>query len=105
MVIRSVYDAEDDCFEGPTRAAADFVFGEHFTTVADYQRAKGVDLHARSGSCGSPPAKVDVQKLHAETTGYAERARAILAAGGPQAEPAGTSPAGVGSWWRALLGR
>jgi hypothetical protein len=104
MVIRSVYDAEDDCFEGPAQAVADFVFGEHYATLADYQRAKGVDLHARSASCGPPPPKLDVHKLHAETTGYAERARALLA-GGPPVEPAGTSPAGAGSWWRTLLGR
>jgi hypothetical protein len=104
MVIRSVYDAEDECFEGPAQAVADFVFGEHYAILADYQRAKRVDLHARTGSCGSPPTKVDVHKLHAETTGYAERARAILAAGGPPVEPGTTSPAGS-SWWRALLGR
>jgi len=105
MVIRSVYDAEDECFEGPTQAVADFVFQEHYATVADYQRAKGVDLHARTGGCGPPPTKIDVHELHAATTGYAERARALLAAGGPPVAPATTSPAGAGSWWRALVGR
>jgi parallel beta-helix repeat protein len=115
MLIRSVYDAEDDCFEGPARLIADFVFLDHYTTLDAYQRGKRQDLHARGDGCGPPPVKVDVRRLHAETLGYAARARALLAAGSadpaaggpaaalPRAEGSGTS--GVRAWWRTLWGR
>jgi len=103
MLIRSVYDGEDDCFDGSTHAVADFVFQEHYATLADLQRAKGLDPRARSGGCGALPAKIDVHKLHAETMGYAERARALLA-GAPAAGPT-AAPSGSESWWRTLFGR
>jgi parallel beta-helix repeat protein len=102
MLIRSVYDGDADCFEGPTQAVADFVFQEHYAALADLQRAKGLDLRARAGGCGALPAKLDVHKLHAETLGYAERARALLA-GAPAARPT-AAPEGP-SWWRGLFGR
>ena len=102
MLIRSVYDGDADCFEGPTQAVADFVFQERYAALADLQRAKGLDLRARAGGCGALPAKLDVHKLHAETLGYAERARALLA-GAPAARPT-AAPEGPG-WWRGLFGR
>ncbi len=104
-VIRSVYDAEDECFEGPSQAVAEFFYQMRYATVPDYQRAKGVDLHARADGCGAPPAKIDVHKLHHDTMEYVERARALLASGAsPEGQAAGTA-AGGWSWWRALLGR
>ncbi len=102
MLIRSVYDGDDDCFDGPTQAVADFVFQERYATVTDMQRAKGLDRQARTTGCGSPPAKLDVHKLHAETMGYAARARALLAGSAPRAWPTSTPSRG---WWRTLLGR
>ncbi|HEY2389075.1 MAG TPA: right-handed parallel beta-helix repeat-containing protein [Candidatus Binatia bacterium] len=103
MLIRSVYDGDADCFEGPTQATADFVFQEHYATLADVQRAKGLDLRARAGGCGALPTKIDVHKLHAETVAYAERARALLAGGVPAVRST-AAPAGS-TWWGALFGR
>src|SRR4029079_14331866 len=80
FVIRSAYDADDACFDGPSELVADFVFADHFPALDAYQHAKHVDVHARSGDCGAPPAKIDVPRLHVETTEYTERARALLAA-------------------------
>ncbi len=81
LVIKAEYDSESNCFEskGANQLTADFVFVDHFKTLAEYQRAKHQDLHSRQGKCGAPPAKVDVGRLHAETMGYAERARRTLA--------------------------
>jgi parallel beta-helix repeat protein len=81
MVIRAEYGSESNCFHsgGRDQLTADFVFVDHFKRLADYQRAKRQDLHSREGACGPLPAKVDVRKLHADTTAYAERARRTLA--------------------------
>lgn len=98
MAIRSGYDADDACFEGPAALVADFVFVDHYPTLAAYQQGKRADLRSRAGGCGAPPAKVDVQRLHQETTGYAARARALLAAA--PAPATGTSddpPAATGA--------
>jgi hypothetical protein len=79
LVIRSAYSSEDNCFTSAAPSlAVDFVFGERYATLADYQRTRGQDLHSRAQGC-TAPAKVDVRRLHTETTGYAERARRILA--------------------------
>ena len=79
LVIRCEYGSEDNCFEiGPQQLTADFVFVDHYKTLADYQRGKHQDLHSRVGGCGALPEKVDVGKLHAETMAYAERARRLL---------------------------
>jgi len=96
MVIRAEYGSESNCFHNgrPDQLTADFVFVDHFKTLAEYRRAKGQDLHSRDGACGRPPAKVDVGKLHAETMGYAERARRTLA--GSPAKGDGAAGAGTG---------
>jgi parallel beta-helix repeat protein len=81
LVIRAEYDSNDNCFRNgaPDQLTADFVFVDHYKTLADYQRGKHQDLHSREGTCGSLPAKIDVRKLHAETMSYTERARKKLA--------------------------
>jgi parallel beta-helix repeat protein len=83
MVIRAPVDSENNCFAGPAEFVADYVFLEHFPTLAAYQAAKGQDLHSTSGACEPAPAKIDVHRLHEETTAYVDRARAALARGAP----------------------
>ncbi len=79
MASRSEYSSEDNCFEsGPDQLVADFIFVDHYKTLAEYQAGKHLDMHSRQGGCGALPEKVDVGKLHAETTEYAERARKLL---------------------------
>lgn len=81
MVIKADYDSETNCFRngGADQLTADFVFVDHYKTLAEYQRGKHQDLHSREGACGTLPAKIDVRKLHAETMSYTERARKALA--------------------------
>ncbi len=80
MVFRSKYQSEGNCFEngGPGQLTADFVFVDHYKTLAEYQRGKQQDLDSRAGGCGPLPEKIDVRKLHFETMTYAELAREIL---------------------------
>jgi parallel beta-helix repeat protein len=80
LVIDGDYSSEDNCLEarGPAQLTADFVFAERYRTLGDYQRGRRQDLHSRERGCGRLPAKLDVRTLHAETTAYAERARAHL---------------------------
>ena len=102
LVLQCTYSATDDCFANgnPQQLVADFTpfpFSDRFPTLAAYQAARHQDLNAREGACGALPAKLDVHRLHAETTGYAERARAVLA---------GTAPAATHRGWLDwLLGR
>ena len=93
LVIQAEYASEDNCFEtgSPDQLTADFVFTEHFKTLAEYQKARRQDLHSREGGCGPMPQKVDVRRLHAETVAYAERARDILSKAAKSTE-AGTTP-------------
>ncbi len=84
LVLGATYASEDNCFDNakPEQLTADFsLFSfspEHYKTLLDYQKAKRQDLNSREGSCGPFPKKIDVHKLHEETTTYAERARKIL---------------------------
>jgi parallel beta-helix repeat protein len=82
MVIQAEYSSESNCFQNGSadQLTADFVFVDHYGTLADYQRGKRQDLHSRQGACGPLPAKVDVGRLHAETVKYTERARQKLGA-------------------------
>jgi parallel beta-helix repeat protein len=109
LVIHSAYTSEDNCFENGNAAqlTADFVFGEHYRTLGAYQQAKGQDLHSRSANCGPLPAKLDVHRLHAETTAYAERARRILsgAVEDTRPSPPASGTGGFRARLRALLGR
>jgi parallel beta-helix repeat protein len=90
LVIDAKYSSESNCFDnGPGRLIADFFYTERFKTLAEYQERKRQDLHSREGGCGLLPAKVDVQAVHRETMGYAERARELLRnAPQPSASPA-----------------
>lgn len=104
MIIRSVVDSENNCFAGPSQFVADYVFLDHFPTLDAYRHAKAQDLHSTSGSCDPAPAKVDVHRLHEETTHYADRARAALASG-KTLETSTPSPSPGASWWRSLFTR
>jgi parallel beta-helix repeat protein len=96
LALRATFNAEDDCFEagGPDQLVADFSPAEprgRYASLAAYREAKRQDLQAREG-CDALPPKVDVHRLHAESTAYAERARATLAGttGAVAAPPAAT---------------
>jgi parallel beta-helix repeat protein len=105
MVIRSGYGSEDNCFEngGPEQLTADFVFIDHYKTLADYQQGKRQDLHSRGSGCGRLSAKVDVRRLHAETLTYTERARSVLR--GSREPPGEATPDSRRGWLEWLLGR
>jgi parallel beta-helix repeat protein len=80
LVIRSTYGSESNCFgaHGADELVADFFpfrEGDRYRTLDEYQKAKAQDVHSQAGNCGPLPEKVDVHKLHADTLGYAERAR------------------------------
>jgi hypothetical protein len=97
MVMTGMYAADDNCYQtgAAGQLVADFIFTEHFKTLAEYQQAKRQDLKSREGKCAPLPAKLDVRAIHAATMAYAERAREILrkqVAAPPTAGPVG-SPA------------
>ena len=74
-VLQSRYTSEDNCFANgnDVQLVADFrPFGplDRYPTLADYQKARAQDLHSRSGSCASPPTKIDVHALHAAALAY-----------------------------------
>ena len=80
MVTHGTYGSEQNCFEtrGADEVVADFFpfrQGDRYRTLDAYRKAQGQDMHSEEGSCGRLPEKVDVHALHADTLGYAERAR------------------------------
>lgn len=100
LALRATFSAEDDCFEldGPDQLVADFSPAEphgRYASLAAYRDAKRQDLHGRE-RCGALPTKVDVHRLHADSTAYAERARGVLAGAGGGA---GAPPAARGDGW------
>jgi len=104
LVIQTSYSSEGNCFatSRPEQLIADFfpyVATDHHRTLPEYQAARHEDLHSRFGGCDPLPAKVDVQKLHADSVAYAERARGTSSPGAsaPQDHPRG--------WLDWLLGR
>ena len=104
------YSSDDNCFAtgAPDQLITEFVFPEHYRTLADYQRGKRQDLSSREGGCGPLPAKVDVHKLQEEAKGYAERARRILSGAEASTSEAPKSPSpedAAGGWLKWLLGR
>jgi len=76
----SEVDSEANCFEngGPQQLTADFSYPDQYSTLTQYQHATRQDMNSQEGACGPTPAKVDVQKLHAETLSYLPRARKLL---------------------------
>jgi nitrous oxidase accessory protein NosD len=64
MVMKGGYESDRNCFESRAgQLTADFVYGERFATLAEYQRAKDQDRGSRAGRCGPLPEKVDVRRL------------------------------------------
>jgi parallel beta-helix repeat protein len=90
LVVRGSYGSESNCFDarGEQLVADFFPFHQkdRYGTLDEYRKAKGQDMHAEQGSCGALPDELDVEKLHAETLGYAERVRA---GGAPTSQPRG----------------
>jgi hypothetical protein len=96
-VLQSHYTSEENCFAncGDTQLVADFTpFGplDRYANLADYQKAKGEDMHSRFGSCGPLPPKFDVHALHAAALAY-------------PAPPATAQTAGVRGWLDWVLRR
>jgi parallel beta-helix repeat protein len=94
------YGSESNCFENGAadQLVADlfpFFEGDRYRTLDAFQKAQGQDLHSLAGGCGPLPEKVDVHKLHADTSSYVDRARA----GGTGAAPSRT-PRGWLDWLR-----
>ncbi len=79
-VKESRYGSHGNCFE--TRNSEQLVtqidFTGRYKTLLEYQQAVKQDLDSLE-RCGPLPTTEDVLKLHAESTAYAERARARLA--------------------------
>jgi hypothetical protein len=84
LVLDSGFGSASNCFEngGSQQLTADFSLvsfvREHYKALAEYQKAKQQDLDSREGGCGPLPQKIDVRKLHMESTTYLERARKLL---------------------------
>jgi parallel beta-helix repeat protein len=80
----SRYTSLGNCFEsrGVGQLIAKIDFHEEYETLAEYRRAQGQEPGSRE-ACGPLPVKVDVQRLHAETSAYAERARKLLVGAAP----------------------
>jgi hypothetical protein len=105
LVLQSDYDADDDCFTNgvPGQLVADFwpfPLTDRFPTLAAYQATRHQDPGAREGPCGLAPAKIDVVRLHRESTRYLEAARRTL-----RGEPADVSAPSSRGWLDRLLGR
>ncbi|MHC4090361.1 MAG: right-handed parallel beta-helix repeat-containing protein [Planctomycetota bacterium] len=82
FVRKSRYMSEGNCFEkgGAEQLIAHLYYNERYTTLAEYQQSVNQDLGSHEG-CGRLPKKIDIHKIHADTSVYTERARAILAKG------------------------
>jgi len=83
LLLNSQYLSDDNCLQngGPEQLIAHFSlvsFYERYKTLAEYQKSKRQELNSREGGCGQLPVKIDVHKLHTETTEYAEKARKLL---------------------------
>ena len=77
------YISDENCFErsDPQQLLADFYpypLNDRFKTLREYQEARGQDLGSRENGCPSRPEKLDVHKLHADSTSYRERAVKML---------------------------
>jgi parallel beta-helix repeat protein len=101
LTIHAGYGSESNCFEngGADQFVVDvfpFHEGDRYRTLDAYRKALGQDMHSTAGGCGPLPEKVDVRKLHADTSTYAERVRA-----GDIGTTSGTSP----GWLEGLLRR
>lgn len=83
LVRKGRYMSQSNCYEisGEEKLVAKVDFNENYKTLAEFQQATNQDLNSHE-SCGELPQKIDVLKLHAETKGYLERARGILAVHG-----------------------
>jgi len=75
QVLQSRYASDENCFAAaPEQLVADFTpfdFADRYDRLAAYQQAKHQDPQSREGGCGPLPEKVDVQALHARTSGAA----------------------------------
>lgn len=90
LVLDAKFTSDQNCFEkrGPEQFLADFFpfpRNHRFKTLREYQETKRQDLGSREDGCGPWPEKVDVQKVHAESLAYRDRALKILAATGTEA--------------------
>jgi hypothetical protein len=83
LVFDAEYMSDENCFEksGPDQLIADFLPIPNelrFKTLREYLETKHQDSGSRENGCGPWPAKLDVHKMHSESTGYRERALKTL---------------------------
>ena len=112
LVRDSGYSSDVNCFQigpdEPDQLIAEYWYVDRYRTLRPYQEEKHLDLYSREGNCTPLPAKVDVHKLNAEATAYAERARQIVnharEGGTKKADRPDTSPP-TRTWLDWLLGR
>ena len=83
VLLNTEFDSDANCFQNGVseQSVAHFSNALPFDvlkSLRDYQKVKSQDIHSREGGCTALPQKIDVQKLHAESMSYAERARKIL---------------------------
>lgn len=83
LVKKSRYMSQGNCFEsgGPVQLIAQLDYHKRYGTLTEYRQAVDQDQSSGEG-CGRLPEQIDVHKLHAETSTYAERARRILVKSG-----------------------
>ncbi len=82
LVFDAEYNSDENCFErsGPDQYIAHFIpfpREQRFKTLREYLEARHQDVGSRENACGPWPDKLDVHKMHSETTGYRERALKI----------------------------
>jgi parallel beta-helix repeat protein len=99
LVSKSRYTSQANCYEsgGAEQLIAKVDFYESYKSLAEFQQATNQDLDSRE-KCGQLPPKIDVHKLHTETTGYAERARRILTESGEREEKPSQAAQGAGGF-------
>ena len=83
LVFDAEYNSDENCFErsGPDQYLAHFIPWPRellFKTLRDYTGARHQDVGSRESGCGAWPEKLDVHKMHSESTAYRERALKIL---------------------------
>ncbi len=97
LIRNSRFTSQENCYESGSaeQLIAKVEFYEGYKTLAEFQQAMNQDLDSRE-KCGQLPPKIDVHKLHTETTAYVERARRILTESGERGEKPSQAAQGAG---------
>jgi len=82
ILLEAEYDSDNNCFQNGNAEQSvshfsNVAFYDRQKTLPEYQKVKGRDVHSREGGCQIPQ-KIDVRKLHSDSTSYADRARKLM---------------------------